>query len=203
MSFVDAFITFVISLSNTNLNQAAAVRIKTMKHPLESMREVYGRILALCHAYRPGLECSPGLYEPAEPTLRSRSSIGELLQWVEVGSLDPDKLKRAIQRSQRERTQTSFACYFLAADELASFCSALRGSKQNWVESVSFWLIDGVALEGLTEFPPSRISLAVTVVDDIAYVTSDSESFEVRIEPVDIWRAFQDSLKSRGAASTH
>jgi uncharacterized protein YaeQ len=202
MSFVDAFITFVISLSNADSNQEASVRIKTMKHPHESMREVYGRILALCHAYRPGIECSPGRYDPSEPTLRSRSSIGELLQWVEVGALDSNKLKHAIHRSAREGVQTAFASYFLTTEELGSFCHALRGSKQNWVETVAFWLIDGPALEKLPSHPRSRFSWVVTVVDDTVYVASEGQSVEVKITPIDIWRAFQASLDLRDPTPT-
>jgi uncharacterized protein YaeQ len=196
MSFVEAFYSFSIDISNADSGVSAHVRVKIPRHPFESLEFLYARVLAFVHAYESDLRFSQGLYEPEEPTLWKRDSLGNVLTWIEVGALESRKLKQALRLAERERREIVCKAYLFSDEHLQHFCRELRGAKENWIEPVQFFRIRQESLDAIAASERSSARWTVTVVDSSMYLNCDGIEVETTIEPIDMWDEFQRSINN-------
>jgi uncharacterized protein YaeQ len=194
MSFVEAFYSFNIDISNADSGVAAHVRVKIPRHPFESLESLYARVLAFVHAYESDLRFSQGMYEPEEPTLWKRDSLGNVLTWIEVGALEGRKLKQALRLAERQGFDMSCKAYLYSDEHVQHFCRELRGAKQNWIEAVQFFRIKQESLEAIASAERSSARWVVTIVDSSLYLDCDGLEIETTIEPIDMWNEFQRSI---------
>ena len=75
----------------------------------------------------------------------------------------------------------------------------LRGSRTNWVENVSFYLIDRDLLETLAEHDNSSNTWDLSLFDNVIYLSTNGRDFHSSIQHVDIWDEFQVSIANMGA----
>lgn len=190
MSFAAAFYNFSIDLSHADHGTYAHFRVKTPRHPHESMEHLFARMLAFCHCYQEGQSFSSGLFEPKEPTIWHRDITGDLLLWVQVGCPDRKKLEAAL----RAVPADGLCIYFFEQGQVAEFCHMLRGSKTNWVANIQFFMISPALLEQLVPLESSSPRWTVTFVDNTIYLNADGAELVGEIAPIAIWEAFQESL---------
>ncbi len=205
MSFVEAFYSFNLHISNSDSGTNVSTRVKTGKHPFETLQFFYARMLAFAHAYVPELRFSQGLHAPTEPTIWRINELQTVTDWIEVGELDAKKLKKALKTAEREQSQAQsparFASYMFSKEHVQSFCAALRGSKQNWIASTSFSLLDPAALDALCNTHRSSATWSVTVVDSTLYLDCDGTEIITQITPLNMWHEFQHSIDNLGHLS--
>lgn len=190
MTFVEAFYSFSLEVSDTSRSVFGKKRVKIAKHPYEPLSHLYARVIAYVHRFDPQSEISAGLFTPREPAIFERDAIGEYVKWVEVGPLDRKKLERAM----KAHPKAEIRIYFDDDEEIARFCHELRGSKTNWIAPLSFYRIPSATLEALTQNERSSATWNVTVIEDYLYLECDGTQIEASIEPLDMWREFQRSL---------
>lgn len=198
MTFVAAFYNFSIELNNANNDTFVSFRLKIPRHELESREHFYARLLAYLHAYREGLTFCDATPNPKLPTMWLKDAIDTVLMWVHVGAPE----KRTLELSLKQNSEAEHRVYFYQEGEIANFCHHLRGSKTNWVKDVQFYLIDAHLLQELETLEQTSPHWNVSFLDEHIYLSIDGRDFESHLEHVDIWSAFQDSLRGEtGAAS--
>jgi len=192
VSFVDGFYSFSVALTNTDRGLYERLRVKAAKHPYESLRHLFARMLAYTHCYEPGLEFSQGLYEPKQPTMWKKDVLGKLLIWAEVGVPEKKKLQHAV-REHREGTR--HVIYFYEQGHVEDFChSCLRGSSSNWAAPIEFYEIDLERLGEAVELLGTRTSWEETFVDEVLYLVMNGREFETTVSQVDIWQRYQSAI---------
>jgi len=194
MSFVAAFYSFTIDISNADSGVSAQVRFKIPRHPYESLEFLYARVVAFVHAYEADLKFSQGLYKPEEPTLWKKDSLGNILTWIEVGAAEARKLRQALRLAERERRTIACKSYFFSDEHIQHFCREMRGAKENWIEPVSFFFIDPQCLETIASTEKSSARWSATVVDSSMYFDCDGVEVETTVRHLDMWSEFQRSL---------
>jgi uncharacterized protein YaeQ len=200
MSFAAAFYNFTVDLSHNDREIFTRFRVKTPLHPHESLEHLFARMIAYVHCYREGQEFSRGLFEPKDPTIWQRDIIGDTLLWVQVGTPDKKKLETTL----RSHPKAEHRIYFYDPEQISQFCHTLRGSKTNWVKDIQFYLIPSHLLEALVPLERSSPLWNVTIVDDELYLTCDDTELQGRINVVEIWAAYQDSLlHEEGPSAPH
>jgi len=199
MTFVAAFYSFTIELNHSDRDIFTSFRLKTPRHELESCEHFYARLLAYCHAYRPGIQLTQGLSDPKEPTIEQRDEVGTIHLWAQVGAPE----KRKLELSLKQNPDAEHRIYFYQSDDVSRFCHYLRGSKTNWVEIVQFYHLDPALLTRLIDIESSSPHWNLSFIDDRIYLTVDGTELESEVTPIDIWEAFQASLITTDSFDTH
>lgn len=190
MSFATAFYNFSIELNHVDRDVFARFRVKTPRHPLESLTHLHARVLAYAHCYRPGQSFTQGLFEQKEPTIWERDVTGEVLLWVQVGVPERKKLEQTL----RSAPNAQHVIYFYEREQIHEFCQMLRGSRSNWVLPITFWMIDPGLLEALNSLERSSPNWQITCVDGHLYLNCDGMELDGPITPISIWDEYQVSL---------
>jgi uncharacterized protein YaeQ len=198
MSFAAAFYNFTIELNNSEREVYTRFRVKTARHPYESLQHLYARMIAYGHCFREGQSFSQGMFEPKEPTIWMKDIIGTTLLWVEVGPVDRRKLELTLRSSPRAEHRI----YFYSTDHIRDFCHMLKGSKTNWVKDILFYHIPAELLEKLTPFERSSPLWTMTFIDNRLYLTCDGAEFDCELNEVDIWAKYQEYLLEEGREDT-
>jgi uncharacterized protein YaeQ len=198
MSFVAAFYNFTVELNNADRDIYTRFRVKTARHPYESLEHLYARMIAYCHSFREGQSFTQGMFEPKEPAIWLKDVIGETLLWIEVGPVD----KRKLEITLRSSPQAEHRIYFYSSEHVHSFCHMLKGSKTNWVKDISFFLIPPEFLEQLIPLEHSSPLWTMTCVENRIYLSCDGVDSECDLAPINIWDAYQDYLRSAQVSSS-
>ncbi len=194
MSFLDAFYSFTMQITDSERGVYEKIRIKVPRHPNESPAFFYARIFIYAHVYQPSLEFVPGA-ESKGPTIRLLDLLGNMRLWVQVECPDSEKIQRAI----RTHKHAEYRVYFLHDEDVERCAHSLRGSKTNWIEPVQFFRLDAEFLEALAATERSSSYWEITFVDTTAYVIANGVELETRIEAIDMWRRFQANIKNEAS----
>ena len=181
MSFVDAFFSFQIELSDPDKGIFTTLRLKTPKHPYESLEHLFARLLAYVHCYRPGQTFTQGFYELREPTIWTKDVIGTLQQWIQVGPPDQKKLTRAA----RENNGTYYAIYFFEPAQQEIFCANLRGAREKWLDLFHLFQIAPDKVVNFAALAVNHSRWMVTIVDNILYLSTNSLDAEIEVAPLE------------------
>lgn len=195
MTFVEAFYSFSLAISNCDSAQFEKTRLKIPRHPYEPLQHLFARVVAYCHAFATGLECGPGMFDLREPTLFTKEVTGELQRVIEVGDLDPQKLKKLLRRYP----QGEFRVYLYDRAQVDRLSQALKGSTTNWIEAVQFLWIEPAFLEELLPYERSSSKWEITIVDETLYLSIDGAGrempIETRVTSISMWDEFQSYLR--------
>ena len=192
MSFVDGFYSFNIDLTCPDSGLYEKLRLKTPKHPDESLENLYARTIAWLHSYRPNLSFSNGYYAPSEPAIWRKDATERILNWIELGFPPEEKLRRAM----RMRPPPNISIYFYEEEQVEQFCLSLRGSKSNWIEHLRFFRIEDALISALLPLSRSSSRWAVTILDDSMFLSVDGTELQSSIHPLDMWDRYQGSINN-------
>jgi len=193
MSFVDRFYSFVVELTAAERNIYEKLRFKIPKYPEEDNSDLLARVFSYFHCYSKEIQFSATPNDHKIPTLYSLEPSGDYKSFAFVGLPDLKSLRLAV----RQRRNSDCAVYFYRAEHLERFCHALRGTKENWVTEINFFMIRHPEWESLLPSERASISWQIINVDTIFYVEAKESSHQIEFESIDIWSAFQDSLKEQ------
>ena len=190
MSFVDRFYSFIIELSVAEKGVFEKLRLKIPKYPQEDITAVTSRVLVYLHAFNADLKFSanPGALD--SPTLSQHDHSGEYASWISIGLPDLKALRLATRRFQH----CAFAVYFLNESEIERFCHALRGTKENWVKEIDFFLIKCDSFDVLLPIDQTSSHWYANQSDQILYLESESTTYQVTFEGIDIWQRYQQTM---------
>ena len=191
MTLVAAFYNFTIELNHVDRGIFTTFRVKVPHHELESIEHFFATVVAYCHSYTPELSFSHTASSDT-PALSSHDAVGELQTWIAVGPPE----KRPLELSLKQNPQAVHTVYFYQEEDLPRFCHYLRGSTSNWIKNVTFYHIEDSLLTQVAEIEDISPTWNISFIDGTIYLTVKSLELESTIEAVDIWDAFQDSLKA-------
>lgn len=198
MTFVAAFYTFTIELNHSDRNIFTNFRVKVPRHELESREHFYARMIAYLHAYKTGIEFTQKVSDPKQPTIVLTDEIGSVMQWIDVGAPE----KRKLELSLKQNPSAEHRIYFYTADDVSQFCHHLRGSKTNWIETVSFYTIEAALIEQLITSETTSPHWIVSFIDDHLYISANDIELESDLHQIDIWQEFQSSLTEDGTSTS-
>lgn len=190
MSFIDGFYTFNIDLVNVENNVYDKLFLKLAKHPSEPFEMLLSKVLAYCHSYQEDLKFSDGYFSPLDPTIWKKDVIGNILSWIQVGAPSYKKIHKAIQQN----SDSSFKIYFCNPKESSDFCYDFRSVKTKDFNKIKFYLIDDDFIQKLLPNITTRINWNVNFIDDSLYLNWDTLEFESKIEEVNIWDIYQETI---------
>lgn len=190
MTFVEAFYSFVLDISDSTRGIYTRKRLKIAKHPYEPLTHLYARVVAFLHSFEDQLTLSPGLFDQRLPAMYSRDVTGETKLWAEVGELEKKKLEKAL----KAHTGATFRAYFHSDEQIEAFSHELRGSKTNWIAPVEFLSIDPAFLEELASNESSSAKWAATIVEDEIFLDCDGVDRRTRLSNVDLWVRYQRTI---------
>ena len=194
MTFVQAFYSFSVEMTNVDSGLSGKLRVKTARHPEEPIEHLYARVLAYVHSWERGLEFSRGLFDPDEPTIWKKNVLGQTTSWINVGCPARKKLERALRAGLPAPDLTKYHIYFYSDQQVQSFCGELRGSKTNWISQIRFFKIPSQILEELLPLERSSATWFVTIVDDTLYLNCDGRELETVLTSLDMWKEFQETI---------
>src|SRR5688572_33071030 len=88
-----------LALSDTDRGVDVRTSLVVAQHPSETREHVTLRVLAWCLLHEERLELGPGLSDPDVADLWTRDLTGRLTTWVECGTADAEKLRKAMQQN--------------------------------------------------------------------------------------------------------
>lgn len=91
-----------ITLSDVERGVYETLDLRVARHPSESARYLWQRVLAYCLSYEEGIQFSKGgLSDSDEPPVSIVDPTGVLLAWIDVGSPSAERMHRASKAARR------------------------------------------------------------------------------------------------------
>lgn len=125
-------------------------------HPSETVERLMVRLLAFARYASEQLQFTQDLFETSEPALWEKDLTGQIVQWIEVGSPDEDKLKKASPRCQ----QVAVVSYGHAVDEWFK-----KASKIKTLNNVSVWKIAESSTQAAAELCQRSMQIQLNIMD--------------------------------------
>ena len=166
-----------VNLSDVDRGRYERLDVRVARHPSESARYFWLRVLAYCLCYEEDLAFSKGgLSDADEPPLSIRDATGILQAWIDVGSPSADRLHRAAKAARR-------VALFSATDRgLLEKEAASR--RIHAVEAIEVSLVAPDFLEGLEAHLAKHIRLELVRNAGVLYATLGGSVLEGSIEEI-------------------
>lgn len=145
-----------LNIANMDVHQYADFQLTMALHPSETIERLMVRILAFARYAGEALEFTKDLFETDEPALWEKDLTGQLVKWIEVGSPDEDKVKKASARCSRVAVVT----YGTAADEWYK-----RSSKLKTLKNLEVWKLSTASTEAVQALCERTMQLQLNVMD--------------------------------------
>lgn len=165
---------FEITLNDADRSVYEALNFRIARHPSETAEYLLTRVLAYCLEYAEGIEFSKGLSEPDAPALAVRDLTGVLLAWIDVGSPEADRLRKALGSARR----VAVYCH----RDAPALIERLKAAELRRADELEIYGVDRELLAGLAARLDRRMSFDLSVSERHAYVTLAGESLGGAIE---------------------
>ena len=185
-----------MNITNADTGASGRVRIKTPRHPYESLEHLYARVLAYTHAWQNGLSFSHGLFNPDEPCMWKKDELNNILHWIDTGCPAKKKLLKALRSPSPYPPGTQYSVYFYNPSQISEFCDELRGSKSNWISNIQFYSLNPQTIEALIPLEKSSSRWDVTIIDNSLFMLCDGIEIHTEIKPLSMWDEYQLSIAS-------
>jgi len=164
-----------LSLSDMDRSVYGDFQFTLAQHPSENNERMMARVLAFCLNAHEDLAFTRGLSSVDEPELWLKTLDDQVLDWIEVGQPDPDRLKKASTLS-RVVTVYSFGksastWWTLNAEAIAKFPS-VRVYQFPWESMLS-----------LCSLIKRNMNLTVTLTENTMYIADEDTSVELVVNP--------------------
>ena len=148
------------------------MELRLARHPSETGRYLWTRLLAYLLEYEEGIVFSKGgLSSTDEPPISIRDATGLLTTWIEVGVPSADRLHRASKAARRVTLYSSADLTVLAKECLA------RGVHK--LADLAVWPIDSAMLAQLEEGLGRHTVVELTRSDGRIYLSANGVHFDV------------------------
>ncbi len=145
-----------LNIANMDVHQYGDFQLTMALHPSETIERLMVRILAYARYADEALEFTKDLFETDEPALWEKDLTGQLVKWIEVGSPDEDKVKKACARC----SQVAIVTYGTAVDEWYK-----RNSKLKTLKNLEIWKLSLATTEAIQALCERTMQLQLNVMD--------------------------------------
>ena len=90
-----------VNLSNIDSHIYQELNLTMALHPSETPERMMVRLLAYCLNVQDNLAFTKGISTSEEPDIWAVSLDGRIAHWIEVGQPDPERVKKAVGRSEK------------------------------------------------------------------------------------------------------
>ena len=166
--------TFVIQLADVDRGVYETLELRLARHPSETGRYLWTRLLAYLLEYEEGIAFSKGgLSSTEEPPISIRDATGLLTTWIEVGVPSADRLHRASKAAKRVALYSSADLTVLAKECIA------RGVHK--LADLAVWPVDPAMLAQLEEGLGRHTAVELTRSDGRIYLSANGVHFDVAL----------------------
>jgi uncharacterized protein YaeQ len=167
MALTATIYNFDIELSDTDRHVYETLALRVARHPSESEEFLVARVIAYLLEYAEGIEFSPGVSTPDEPTIAVRDLTGALRAWIDIGTPDAARLHKASKLAPRVAVYTH--------KDPAQFLKQLAGKTIHNAEALELYAIDRTLVSALVARLERRVGFSVSVSDRELYVSIGSD----------------------------
>ena len=171
---------YSLTLSHVDRGVEASQSLIAARHPSETAEHLTLRVLAWCLLYQEGIQFGAGLSDPDAPDLVANDLTGRVKLWVECGTADPEKLRKAMQHNTGAAVHAVFSGTRRRDEmlkEVAEWKRVVKG-----FDAIELWTVDPALVEELARNEERRQKWAVTVVGDHLYLEVDGKSVDGAVE---------------------
>jgi len=142
------------------------------RHPSETEARMMLRLLAFALNASPDLEFGRGISTDGEPDLWRKSLSGNIEQWIELGTPDPERLRKACGRAR----------------EVRLYCFGDRATPVWWEKhsgglarfsNLRIWQIPDASVEALASLAVTGTAVQCTIESGVAWVSARDQSIQV------------------------
>ncbi len=163
-----------VNLSDVDRGVYETLDLRLARHPSETMRWLFTRMLAYCLSYEEGIAFSKeGLGGTEEAPLSIRDPQGTLIAWIDVGAPSADRLHRASKAARRVAVFTV---------DLAGVRREAAARTIHKADAVEVWHIEPALVEALEQRIDRHAKLDLSRNDGRLYVDVGGASLEGAIE---------------------
>ncbi len=145
-----------LNIANMDVHQYGDYQMTMALHPSETIERLMVRILAFARFADESLEFTKDLFETDQPALWQKDLTGQLVQWIEVGLPDEDKVKKASARC----SQVAVISYGSAVAEWYK-----RSSKLKTLKNLQVWQISEASTQAVQALCARTMQLQLNVMD--------------------------------------
>jgi uncharacterized protein YaeQ len=153
-----------VALSDVDRSVYQTLDLRMARHPSESARYFWLRLLGYCLSYEEGIAFSKGgLSDSDEPPISIRDASGLLRKWIEIGSPSAERLHRAA-KAARSVVLFSSSEWALLEREAAS-------RKIHAIEAIEVFLLEPKFLDALEPHLQKHLEIELVRNSGTLYVT--------------------------------
>jgi uncharacterized protein YaeQ len=153
-----------ITLSDVDRGVYETLDLRVARHPSESARYFWQRVIAYCLSYEEGIAFSKGgLSDSDEPPVSVVDPTGILLAWIDVGSPSADRLHRASKAARRVA--------LFSATERVLLEREAASRKIHLLEEIAVFLLEPKFLDALEQRLEKHVVLELVRSSGVLYVT--------------------------------
>ena len=164
---------FRISLTDMNRDYYDSFNLTVAQHPSETEQRMMARIIAFCINASPELEFTKGLSSIEEPDLWQKSLDDQILEWIDIGEPDPERVKKA--------TRLSKSVSVFSFNTKSNVWWEQNKGKFGYLKA-QIVRLDNDGIEQLAAMTQRTMDLSVMLSGNSAFVNSDTQSAEVTWE---------------------
>ena len=159
-----------LNIANMDNHQYGDYQLMMALHPSETIERLMVRVLAYARFADEQLEFTKDLFETDEPALWQKDLTGQLEKWIEVGSPDEDKVKKASARCK----EVAVVTYGSSVDEWYK-----RNSKLKTLKNVQVWQLSEKTTTQIQALCERTMQLQLNVMDGDWTLISDQGQAEI------------------------
>lgn len=196
MGFLQGIFPLHYSVHLTDEGYSESGRLKIAVHPEESFDFLVSRIIAFAHCRPLKAVFSAGLSDVKQPALWAFDEIEQLTAWIDIGDPDEKRIKAARNADRGVEVRH----YFFEEEQIRKYCSFMRGSRENWVARIRYFLIDPELLSAFAEDAPTTVrdsNWELVFSDGSLFIEKDGASLYGGLTEIDMWQLFQKSIQNQ------
>ena len=164
-----------LTLSDVDRGVYETLDLRVARHPSESARYFWQRVLAYCLSYEEGIAFSKGgVSSTEEPAVLVRDATGVLRVWIEVGTPSTARVHKASKAADR------VAIY--GATELADLRGDAAAGRVHRASEIDVWTLEASFLDALEQRFERNLAFTLVRTEGRLYVTIGAETLEGAIE---------------------
>ena len=140
------------------------------QHPSETLERMMVRLLAFARFASEDLSFTQDLFETSEPALMQKDLTGHITKWIEVGSPDEDKVKKASSRCD----QIAVVSYGAGVSDWYK-----KASKLKTLSNLQVWQLSQQSTLALAEMCQRGMQLQLNIMDGQWSLISDDAQVDV------------------------
>jgi uncharacterized protein YaeQ len=177
MALTATIYNFDVELADSDRHVYESLSLRLARHPSESDEYMIARLLAYLLEFTQGIEFSPGVSTPDEPTIAVRDLTGALKTWIDIGTPDAERLHKAGKLAARVVVYTH--------KDPAQFVKQLDGRKIHNAEALELYALDRSLIAALVARLERRVEFSVSITDRELYLSIGPDQLTGRVVRLD------------------